>query len=336
MEIASCMMNTASVGKNGNPGRESRIGFIGAGIVGKTLALALSGKGYNVVAVASRTVSSADVLAGLVPGCVAYTTPGEAAVAADLVFITTPDDVIGAVAEDVPWRRGQGVVHCSGVESLDVLEPARRRGAATGGFHPLQTFSSISEAVKSIPGSTFAIEGDAGMRTYLGSLARDLRGKPIFLRSEDKPLYHASVLMMSGFVTGLAAAMVDLWVRFGLDRTQALESLLPITEACTKALRSVGVPGAVTGPYVRGDTGTIRKHLDALRNTAPEALSVYCHMALTGLPYAFEKGKVTGERADEIRRLLVKAAGETDFRSLYYKTKNRNVGGNSPQDSGEG
>ena len=329
-------MSTASVDINSSLGRGSRIGFIGAGIVGKTMALALSRQGYSVVAVASRTVSSVDALAGLVPGCVAYPTPGEAAVAADLVFITTPDDVIGVVAEDVPWRQGQGVVHCSGVESLDVLEPARRRGAVTGGFHPLQTFSSVAEAVKSIPGSTFAIEGDVGMRTFLENMAHDLGGKPIFLRPEDKPLYHASVLMMSGFLTGLAAAMADLWVRFDIGRAQALESLLPIVEACAGALRSVGVPGAVTGPYVRGDTGTIRKHLDALSNTAPEALSVYCHMALTGLPYAFEKGTVSGERADEIRRLLVEAAGETDLFSRSSEIKGRGVEGNSPQLSGKG
>ena len=62
--------------------------------------------------------------------------------------------------------------------------------------------------------------------------------------------------------------------------------------------------GAVAGPYVRGDLGTIRKHLDALRTQAPEMLPAYCHLALTALPFALEKGNVPEERAAKARDLL--------------------------------
>ena len=67
--------------------KRSRVGFVGAGTVGTSLAVVLSRSGYPVVAAASRTFASARVLAGLVPGCVAYASAGEAAEATDVVFM---------------------------------------------------------------------------------------------------------------------------------------------------------------------------------------------------------------------------------------------------------
>ena len=289
-------------------GKDARIAFVGAGMVGKSLAVVLAQHGYKVVAASSRTFSSTQALASLVPGCVAYATPAEAADAADLVFITSPDDAIGAIAASIAWRPGQGVVHCSGVASLDALEPARSRGAVPGTFHPLQTFSDVEVAVRTIPGVTFAIEGGPDMRAALKDVAIELGGNPIFLRAEDKPLYHASVVIVGGLMTGMAGAVADLWSHFGIGRADALRALVPIMQGNVVTLESVGVPGAVAGPYVRGDIGTVAKHLDTLRSTAPEMLPVYCEMALAGLPYAFEKGNVPEERAGDIRELLVAAS----------------------------
>ena len=295
-------------------GRESRIGFIGAGMVGKSLALAMSRKGYDVVAVASRTFASAEALAGLVSGCVPYRSADDAAQACDVIFITSTDDAIGQIASTVDWGTGQGVVHCSGVASLDVLEPARSRGALPGAIHPLQTFSSVDDAVKTLPGATFAIEGDGEMRSFLEELALELDGVPVFLRPEDKPLYHASVVMMGGLLTGLAGAVAEMWGHFGIDRDRALKSLVPMIRGNATTLDSVGIPAAVAGPYVRGDLGTIRKHLAAFGGQAPEMLPAYCQMALAALPYALEKGNVPQETAAEIRLLLKQALNAAEDR----------------------
>ena len=53
-------------------GKKIDIGFIGAGTVGTALAVRLSGKGYPVVAVSSRTKASAQRLAQAVSGCKVY------------------------------------------------------------------------------------------------------------------------------------------------------------------------------------------------------------------------------------------------------------------------
>jgi predicted short-subunit dehydrogenase-like oxidoreductase (DUF2520 family) len=291
--------------------KESKIGFVGAGMVGKSLALALSRAGYPVVAASSRTHASAEALASLVRGCEALRTHHEVAAGTDIVIISSPDDAIGPVASDIAWRTGQAAVHCSGAASLDVLEPARRLGGLPGAFHPLQTFSTVESAVQSLPQSTIAIEGEGDIRAYLEEMALALGCNPIFLRPEDKPLYHASVVMMGGLLTGLAGAVAELWGNFGIDRRDALQSLVPMIQGNANTLRSAGMPQSIAGPYVRGDVGTIRKHLDAIGSTSPHMLPAYCHMALVGLPFAFEKGKVSNAVAAEIKDMLEEALEES-------------------------
>jgi predicted short-subunit dehydrogenase-like oxidoreductase (DUF2520 family) len=284
--------------------KDSRIGFIGAGMVGKSLAVALSHNGYTVSSVSSRSFNSAKVFSNLIPACKAYRNPNQVADNCDVVFITSTDDSISSIATNTNWKHGQGVIHCSGVASTDVLFGATKQGAITAAIHPLQTFSSIKDAVETLPGSTFAIEATGQMLDFLKSMTVDLEGVPIYLRPNDKPLYHASVVMMGGLLTGLAGAVADMWKEFGIERNTALRSLIPMIEGNAATLKSVGVPSAIAGPYVRGDIGTLRKHLVALSAQAPHILPVYCQMALTSLPYAIEKGNVSESVALEMQSLL--------------------------------
>ena len=109
--------------------RVLKLGFIGTGTIGSALALTLHSRGYPVVAVSSRYHASARKLAQAINGCSAVTDNQEVADTAEFVFITTPDDVIASVASQTKWHQGQYVVHCSGADTTDILEPARKAGA---------------------------------------------------------------------------------------------------------------------------------------------------------------------------------------------------------------
>ena len=284
--------------------RKSTIGFVGAGVVGGSLAVALWQQGYPVVAAASRTFASAQSLASRVAGCVPLASVQGAADASDVVFITTSDDAIEPVASGISWRPGQGVVHCSGAASLDVFHQAVRQGAVAGAFHPLQAISSVENGVSSIPGTTFGIEGDGEIRAFLKDTALAIGGRPVFLNAEDKPLYHLSGVMMGGLLTTMAAVVAELWEVFGIERAEGLKALIPMMRQVSYNLESSGLPGAVAGPYARGDVGTVRKHLEALRSRAPHVLPLYRELALAGLPFAIEKGTLKPETAEEIRHLV--------------------------------
>src|SRR6266436_2288394 len=126
------------------PPKKFTLGFIGAGRVGTGLATGLAHAGVIVVAIASRTIASAQKLAKRVRGARACA-PQEVADRADIVFLTVPDDAIEAAASGVKWRAGSACVHCSGAAELDALKKAIADGALAGGFHPLHMFGEARE-----------------------------------------------------------------------------------------------------------------------------------------------------------------------------------------------
>ena len=281
-----------------------KIGFIGAGTVGTALAIRLGGKGYPVVAVSSRTITSAKRLAEAVPGCRANDSAQAVADSAQLVFITTPDDAIEKVAGEIRWKTGQGVVHCSGADSTDILESARKCGALVGGFHPLQTFASTAHAIENIPGSTFAIEADELLLTTLQGMANDLEGAFIKLNAGDKVLYHAAAVVACNYLVTLVKLATDLWQSFGVSSQQATLSLLPLLRGTLNNIDNIGIPDCLTGPIARGDSGTIKKHISALERSAPGILSTYRELGLQTIPIALAKGKIDNEKGNELQTLL--------------------------------
>lgn len=263
----------------------------------------MSQAGYSVVAVSSRTPASAQQFAARIDGCAAYVTLQQTADASDMVFITTSDDAIRQVAASVKWRAGQGVAHCSGAASLDVLQTAAAQGASPGAFHPLQAFSSVENGVRSIPGITFGIEGDNNMREYLGELAREIGGNPVFLNAEDKPLYHLSGVMMGNLLTCLVGISAEVWEHIGYTREDGVKALVPMMRAVAYNVETSGIPAAVAGPYPRGDIGTARKHMAALASQHADLLPLYRELALAGLHLAVEQG-LSAEGAAEFKRIL--------------------------------
>ena len=208
-------------------------------------------------------------------------------------------------------RRGRAILaelaKLPAAQVVAIADPDERRvKAGLRRAEGSQAFSSVENGVKSIPGTTFGIEGNEEMRAYLVSMASAIGGNPISLRSEDKPMYHLSGVMLGGLLSALAAVSAQLWEQFGMRRADGVKALAPMMRQVSINLETSGVPGAMAGPYIRGDIGTILKHLEALQLRAPEVLPLYCELALAGLPFALEKGALKPERGEEIRRLVEK------------------------------
>jgi len=281
-----------------------KTGFIGAGTTGTALAVRLSQKGWPVVAVSSRTLSSAQSLGKRVPNCQVYHTAQELADVAELVFVTTPDDVIAQVCSEVHWHKGQSVLHCSGAHSIDILEPAKKLGAAVGSFHPLQTFADVDQAIANLPGSTFALEAEEPLLLTLKELTHLLNGNWVKLGSGDKVLYHAAAVFACNYLVTLVKLGQDLWKDFGVSSKEATRALLPLLRGTLNNIDSIGLPNCLTGPVARGDLGTIEKHLRALAATNPSLLTTYKELGLQTIPIALAKGKVDEQKAEEMRVLL--------------------------------
>ena len=281
-----------------------KVGFIGAGTVGTALAILLSSKGYQFVGASRRSRSSPGNLNRAVSNLRLLDSNQDVADAAELVFITTPDDSIAEVTRQVKWRRGQSVVHCSGADSTDILEPARKAGAMVGGFHPLQTFAGIEQAVENIPGSTFAIEAEEPLLTSLKDMAHTLGGYSIELKASDKVAYHAAAVFACNYLVTLVKLATDLWQTFSIPPDQAIRALLPLIGGTLRNIENIGLPQCLTGPIARGDTGTIKKHIEALQEKAPALLSTYKELGRQTIPIALDKGRINEQQASELEAIL--------------------------------
>ncbi len=291
------------------PRKNITLGFIGAGRVGTGLASGFARAGVNVVAIASRKSASAQRLAKRVRGARACV-PQEVADSADIVFLTVPDDAIEAVASSVSWRAGSACVHCSGAADLDVLQKAVADGALAGGFHPLHMFGEAGEPPGALAGCTIALAGPDALVEKLERLARALDAKPLRLPEGGRALYHAAANFSGAFVIALVQETIALWGKLGIAETDALAALLPLLRGTADNVEKLGAAGGLGSAVARGDSGTIRRHLDVLAKEAPDSLELYRILSLRTIPLALAKGTLKPAAAKKITALLLSGSGE--------------------------
>lgn len=267
-----------------------RIAFIGTGRVAHTLALALHRAGWEIAALSNRNLAPAKRLAAQLPGCIAYADAQGVADTADLTFITVPDDAIAEVAQALRWRRGAAVVHCSGATELSALRSAAGQGAAIGAFHPLQGFSDPEIALRNLAGCAAAIEAAEPLYTQLSEIAAAIGMRPIALPAGARALYHLSGSYAASFIAVLLHEAASIWEDFGISRNEALAALLPLAQGSFAAISAQGPLAALTGPLSRGDAGTLKRHLEALRDKQPQRLALYAQLAERSLEMARQRG----------------------------------------------
>jgi predicted short-subunit dehydrogenase-like oxidoreductase (DUF2520 family) len=280
------------------------LGFIGTGKVGCSLALKLSEKGYPVVAVYDKNQTSARNLAKSIKGCHAVGSSQDVANSAGFIFVTTTDAEIASVIAEVKWHEEQSVVHCSGADSVAILEPAKKCGAQVGIFHPLQTFPNVEQAVKNMAGSTFTLEAEQLLLDKLKDMVTALGGHWMELRENGRIAYHAAAVIVSNYLITLIKLATDLWQTFDIPPEQVIQALLPLIRGTIDSLDTVGIPQCLTGPIARGDAHIIERHLKALEESAPNLIAIYRELGLQTIPLALAKGNISQHQAKELNSIL--------------------------------
>jgi predicted short-subunit dehydrogenase-like oxidoreductase (DUF2520 family) len=294
--------------------RKPTISIIGAGRLGTALAIALSLRGYRVEAIMARRLAHARRAAASLN---AHTQPLSATQLdslpqSDLLFITTPDDQIAAVAARLAASHekrgaeasGRTALHCSGALSSDVLSPLKVLGYRTGSMHPLISISDPLQGAERLRGGFYAIEGVPSAVRTAQAIVRDLEGESFSVKSRDKALYHAAAVMASGHMVALFDIALEMLKNCGLTQKRAQSVLLPLMESMLANLSARDTAHALTGTFARADAATMRSHLDALKRVGIEdALGVYRLLGRRSLRLAGKLG-VDGEALKKIGRLL--------------------------------
>ncbi|WP_248959746.1 Rossmann-like and DUF2520 domain-containing protein [Sphaerisporangium perillae] len=280
------------------PGRLA-VGVLGAGRVGSVLGAALAQAGHYLVAAAG--VSDASRRRALDRLGVDIFQPDEVIRMADLVLLTVPDDVLadlvsGLAAAGVDLR-GKMLVHASGAYGLGVLNPATAAGALPFALHPVMTFTGRDDDMRRLVGCSFGVTAPDPLRPVAEALVIEMGGEPVWIADEDRALYHAALAGAANHMVTLIAESQELLKKIGVEHPGRM--LGPLLGAALDNALRLGLSG-LTGPVVRGDAVTVRKHVDALILAAPEAADAYVALARLTADRALAAGLLKPEAAERL------------------------------------
>lgn len=273
------------------------ISIIGPGRLGAALALELSRAGFTITDLVSRdrpaSWRKANRLARRLRSRVVSFKSG--AIRGAVIWLCVPDreipSVVRQLAPLVNWK-GKTVFHSSGALTSDELGQLRDRGATVASVHPLMTFVARSApALRDVP---FGIEGDSAAIHVAQRIVRDLGGEVFRVQKAMKAAYHvwgmfASPLLLATLVTAEQAAR-----QAGISAASARRKMLAIVRQTVANYAALGPAAAFSGPIVRGDVETVRKHVAILKGNT-EVYDVYSALARAALRYlpARNRGKLT-------------------------------------------
>ena len=226
---------------------------IGSGNVATHMAAAFKAKGHELVQVWSRTDEHGRELADSV-GAKSIANFKEIDPDADLYLIAVKDDAIPSVVSELSGLSGL-VVHTSGATAIDELSSLTKYGV----LYPLQTFSK-HKAID-FSGVPLCIEArDFACLEELHAIADELSELVYEVNSEQRKILHLAAVFACNFVNHLydmaAQVLQPQDLNFELLRPLIMETALKVQH---------DLPANVqTGPAIRGDEQTMKKHLQLL------------------------------------------------------------------------
>jgi predicted short-subunit dehydrogenase-like oxidoreductase (DUF2520 family) len=285
-------------GMSRQPSSKPRITFVGAGNLSNALAPSLRAAGYEIEQIVSQkkpaSLRRARRLAHEV-GASAVTL-SRARIQSEVVWFCVPDRAIATAAKSVAacadWT-SKVALHSSGALASDELTVLRSRGASIASVHPLMTF--VPGSRPSLAGVPFAIEGNSAAVRAARRIVKNLGGRAYSIRKEDKAAYHAWGTFASPLLTALLVTSERVAAAAGIERKTAKKMMLPIVRQTLANYAALEAAEAFSGPIIRGDIETVKRHLHTLRKL-PVAQDVYLSLARAALAHLPGKNKSALER----------------------------------------
>ncbi|WP_303867397.1 Rossmann-like and DUF2520 domain-containing protein [Acetobacterium wieringae] len=286
--------------------KRMKIGFIGAGKVGTALGIFFKHHRLSLTGYLSRSETSSQCAANVTDSTVFYDLPSFTA-ASDVIFITTGDDQISAVINQLLQTtcltKHHTLIHTSGALSTDLFDPLLTSGCGLCSLHPIMSFSDPLTASKNLKQTVFTLEGNQPGRIAAQKILA-ITGNPYsVIDKNDKVLYHAAACILSNYLVTLVDSGFELLKTTGIAKDEIIQAFMPLITATLGNIEKLGTVNALTGPLVRGDENTISKHIKALKTQTPEFLSLYQTMGLSTIEMIKDK-RIDAETYNHLEPLL--------------------------------
>ncbi|WP_452220891.1 Rossmann-like and DUF2520 domain-containing protein [Lacinutrix salivirga] len=175
---------------------------------------------------------------------------------ADIYILAVSDDAIEALSNQLPFEN-RLVVHTSGSTSMYAIDKKHKRGV----FYPLQTFSKTAEVdFKTIPLCVEALKKED--LPLLKKIAKAIGSKPHKVNSDQRSVLHLAAVVVNNFTNQLYRIAHEITESEGAE----FDILKPLIKETAHKIETMSPFMAQTGPAIRNDKKTIKKHLKLLNN----------------------------------------------------------------------
>ncbi len=179
----------------------------------------------------------------------------------DLYLLAVTDDSISTISGSLPTDAF--VVHTAGSQSLNTISQKR-----AGVFYPLQSFSKNKDV--DFTKISFGIESK--IRTdinLLKKLAKSVKASVFEINSQQRQKLHLAAVLVNNFTNHLFFEAAEICKTNDLS----FNLLKPIIRETFEKIETLNPQDAQTGPAIRGDEKTIKKHLKLIKS--PYLKSIY-------------------------------------------------------------
>lgn len=238
--------------------------MVGSGNMAFSLGKALVDKGHVALGVVSRNPNTGKELASILHSDFMAEFPNN--VNPDYVFLCVADSQIGEATAMFTPLLDAVVCHCSGSTGLNIIAHKVKKA---GVLYPLQSFSkSVSVDWSKVP---VLVEGTSPeIADKIMLLAGSLSSNIALCDSDKRLHYHLAAVIVNNFTNHLMALSQRYCTQNQLD----FSKLQPLLIETLRRVQTANAHDLQTGPAVRNDSITIKKHLELLADN-PQLKEVY-------------------------------------------------------------
>lgn len=173
-----------------------------------------------------------------------------------VVIVAVPDSKLKKVLSDLRCNPGTIVAHTAGSIGLDVFPAGIVK---KGVIYPLQTFSYKREInFRELP--VFIESSDSETSSMLSYIAETLGCRVSYAGTEQRRMLHLAAVFACNFTNHMMTIGRELAINSGYS----LNELKPLLQETFLKAFEQGPENSQTGPAMRNDKNTIRKHLELL------------------------------------------------------------------------